>query len=390
MPNQRWESLDVLRGCALLGILIMNILSFGLPAAAYSNPTAYGDFGGLNQLAWWFTGLFADKKFISLFSLLFGAGVLLFVERAESRGEAAGRLHYRRMGWLLLFGLLHGWLLWYGDILYTYAIAGMVIYLMRRRTTAALLATAAVFYAVPALAYHGLIYVTLPYWSESETLAMQRYWEPGVAQVQAEIAAMTGTLAEQFRERAQWTLSMQTEGLLFVTFWHSSALMMLGMALYRTGFLTGQWSLQAYRRMAWLLVPGMAVTALGLGQLQRHDFDFAASFLDTLWVYLAAPATMLGYASLVLIWVRSGRLTTLRHHLACLGRTAFSHYILQTLIGVCVFHWLGFFGQFDRAGLLVMALGIGALQLWLAPQWLRHFRQGPLEALWRRLTYGIR
>ena len=388
MLDTRWESLDVLRGFALLGILIMNILSFGLPMAAYGNPTAYGDLSGLNNAAWWVTSLLADQKFISLFSLLFGAGVLLFAERAEAKGAAPGRLHYRRMGWLLVFGMAHGWLLWYGDILFTYAIAGMVVYLMRKRSTAALLATAAVFFVVPILAYHLLIYFTLPYWPAEEYADMQQFWAPTEAMLQAEVAAMTGSLAEQFAQRAEWTLMMQTDALLFITFWFTSALMMLGMVLYRVGFITGQWSTEAYRRMAWLAVPGIGLSAIGVMQMQRHEFDFAASFIDTLWNYVAAPITMLGYASLVLLWVKSGTGAFLCYRLACLGRTAFSHYILQTLIGVLIFNWLGLFGQWDRAALLLAAVLIGSGQLMLAPVWLRHFKQGPLEALWRRLTYG--
>lgn len=390
MLDTRWESLDVLRGFALLGILIMNILSFALPIAAYSNPTAFGDFSGMNKAAWWLTSLLADQKFISLFSLLFGAGVVLFAERAEAKGMAPGPLHYRRMGWLLVFGLAHGWLLWYGDILFTYAIAGMVVYMMRKRSTGALLATAAVFFAVPILAYHLLIHFSLPYWPAEEFDGMKQFWAPSDALLQAEIAATTGSFTEQFSQRAEWTLMMQTDALLFITFWYSAALMMLGMALYRVGFVTGQWSASAYRHMAWLAVPGIGLSAIGLVQMQRHAFDFAASFIDTLWNYVAAPITMLGYASLVLLWVKSGSLTPLRHRLACLGRTAFSHYILQTLIGVLIFHWLGFFGQWDRATLLLAAILIGSVQLMLAPLWLRHFKQGPLEALWRRLTYGNR
>lgn len=388
MADTRWESLDVLRGFALLGILIMNIQSFGLPMAAYSNPAAYGDFSGLNQAAWWFTSLVANQKFISLFSMLFGAGVLLFTERAEAKGEAPGRLHYRRMGWLLVFGLLHGWLLWYGDILFTYAIAGMVVYLMRKRSTAALLATAAVFFCVPILMYHLLVFFSLPYLSAEDLTEMQQFWAPSEAMLQTEIAAMTGSLQEQFAQRAEWTLMMQTQGLLFVTFWFSAALMMLGMVLYRVGFITGQWSAEAYRRMAWLVLPGMTLSAIGIVQLQRHGFDYAMSNIDTLWNNVAAPITMLGYASLVLLWVKSGRGAFLRHRLACLGRTAFSHYILQTLIGVLIFNWLGLFGQWDRTALLLAAVLIGTGQLLLAPIWLRHFKQGPLEALWRRLTYG--
>jgi uncharacterized protein len=116
-------SLDILRGVAVLGILIMNIQSFSMPSAAYINPTAYGDLTGLNKWIWILSHLLASEKFMSIFSMLFGAGVVLFTGNAESRGSNSAALHYRRMGWLLLFGFIHAYLLWYGDILVSYSIA---------------------------------------------------------------------------------------------------------------------------------------------------------------------------------------------------------------------------------------------------------------------------
>ena len=124
---QRLVSLDVLRGFALLGILTMNIGLFSMPAATYFAPTVYGSLTGSDGWVWRLTHVLADMKFMAIFSMLFGAGIVLMSERIESRGQPAKGLHYRRMAWLALFGILHAHLLWYGDILYWYGICGMVV-----------------------------------------------------------------------------------------------------------------------------------------------------------------------------------------------------------------------------------------------------------------------
>jgi uncharacterized protein len=127
--GERIVSIDALRGFALLGILYMNIQAFSMVSAAYMNPTAYGDLHGANYAVWLLGRLLADLKFMSIFSMLFGAGIFLLTSQVEASGRRPTPLHYRRMGWLLLFGLLHGSLLWYGDILYDYALCGMLVFL---------------------------------------------------------------------------------------------------------------------------------------------------------------------------------------------------------------------------------------------------------------------
>src|SRR5262249_14518006 len=131
-PGERVVPIDVLRGVALLGILLMNIREFSMIGAAYENPTAYGDLHGANYAVWYVTSLLADTKFLAIFSLLFGAGMVLMASRQEKAGRPAWRVHVRRMLVLLAFGLTHAWLLWAGDILYTYALCGMVFFWFRR------------------------------------------------------------------------------------------------------------------------------------------------------------------------------------------------------------------------------------------------------------------
>ena len=130
--SQRILSLDVLRGVAVLGILVMNIQCFAMIMAAYINPTTYGSLEGVNGWVWYLGHLFADMKFMTIFSMLFGAGVIVMTSRREAAGQGSAGVHYRRMAWLLVFGLVHAHLLWYGDILYHYAMCGFVLYLFRK------------------------------------------------------------------------------------------------------------------------------------------------------------------------------------------------------------------------------------------------------------------
>ena len=138
--EQRIGALHVLRGVGVLGILLLNIQSFAMPSAAYLNPSVYGDRTGANGVVWHATHLFGDQKFMAIFALLFGAGIVLMTSRAEARTGRSAALHYRRMGWLIVFGLLHAYLLWYGDILYTYGVCGLAVYLVRRRPAGQLIA----------------------------------------------------------------------------------------------------------------------------------------------------------------------------------------------------------------------------------------------------------
>ena len=139
VQTARIDSIDVLRGFALLGILLMNVQSFAMPQAAYFNPTAYGDLEGANLDVWVAVRMLADQKFMTIFSMLFGAGIVLMAGRAEARGDGR-RVHYRRMGWLLVIGLLHAHLLWAGDILFLYAVCGMLVYPLRHQPPGRLIA----------------------------------------------------------------------------------------------------------------------------------------------------------------------------------------------------------------------------------------------------------
>ena len=130
--SERIQSLDILRGFAVLGILIMNIQSFSMPGSAYSNPLAYGDLTGINKLVWIVSHILADQKFMNIFSILYGAGIILVTSRAELKTGKSIGLHYRRTFWLLILGLIHAHLIWYGDILVAYSISALILFPLRK------------------------------------------------------------------------------------------------------------------------------------------------------------------------------------------------------------------------------------------------------------------
>lgn len=389
----RLASLDVLRGFALLGILVMNIQAFSMPAAAYLNPTAFGDLSGLNLAVWAVSHWLANQKFVTLFSILFGAGICLFADRIEARGGRPAGVHYRRMGWLLAFGLAHAYLLWYGDILVPYAVCGGLVYLARRRRPRTLLAAGlSAFSVASALSVLSAVALSSPTVPEAAAREIEREWAPEAAALDAEIVAYRGGWNDQQPWRAEQALEVQLFMLPFALVWSCGGAMLLGMALYRSGVLSAARSDRFYRRLAASgLAGGSALVGVGIwwnfagGWSWERSMFFGSQF--NAWGSLAMA---LGYLGLVMLAVRRRLLSGFQARLAAVGRLAFTNYIFQTVICTTIFygHGLGWFGGVERAWQLALAAGVVALQLWLSPLWLRRFAYGPLEWTWRALTYG--
>ena len=388
--RDRIVSIDVLRGVALLGILLMNIQSFSMPGDAYLNPTAYGDLTGANLWVWTITHLVADQKFISIFSMLFGAGILLIAERVGA--ERATTVHYRRMAVLLVFGLIHAHVLWSGDILYTYAICGMFVYLARRLTPRRLIIVGLVLHAVSSIFFiaNGLLLRGAP--ADVIAQVTADFWLSSPADLAREISGYRGNWFAQQTFRGPDAMSMETFIFLIDSAWKTSGLMLVGMALYKLGVLSGGRSDSFYRRMA-ALGFGVGLPVIGYGVWSNFQAGWRVPyslFLGSQFNYWGSVAVALGWIGLVMLVVRSGTAAQLVRRLAAVGRTAFSNYILQTLLGIGIFYGTGFglFGRVNRVGQLLTAIAIWAVQLTIAPIWLRHFEFGPLEWLWRTLTYG--
>lgn len=389
-PNTRLVAMDVLRGFALLGILIVNIQSFAMPGAAYLNPTSFGDLEGINLAVWQMTHIFADQKFMSIFSMLFGAGIILFADNATQKQSNATALHYRRTFWLLCFGLLHAYLLWYGDILFSYAMCGFWVYLMRNKSITTLLLTSFVLLFIP-FAYSIMMAVSIEYFPPDALTGLKEAWAPNTEQIHKEILSYQGSFSTALEHRAEETLMMQTYVFLTLFLWRASAMMLIGMALYRSGFFQLTWSFSSYRNLALggaLL--GLTTIIYGVEQNQQHQFALDYSmFMGSQFNYWGSIFLALSYASLVMLLVQSRRLKSLQNGLAAIGKTAFSQYILQTLICTTLFYGYGagLFSTLERWQQFIVVLIIWGLQLWLAPKWLSRFAFGPLEWLWRSLTY---
>jgi uncharacterized protein len=388
---KRIMSLDILRGVAVLGILVMNIQSFSMPSAAYINPTAYGDLEGLNRWIWIFSHVLASQKFISIFSMLFGAGVMIFTDNAAARGLNSALLHYRRMGWLMGFGLLHGYLLWYGDILFTYGLCGMLLYVFRKLRPRLLIRIGFGFFLVPML-LDTFFAFSMPYWSEETLTSTLQSWKPDDAALQQILAAYRGSWLEQMEQRVPGYLFMQT-GLFFMqTFWRVMSMMLLGMALFKWQVLSAERSSGWYFRFTLVgLLTGILLSSVGVVLNFRMQWTMEFSmFLGKQFNYVGSVFTALGYVGLVMLITRSSAFQGVKQTFSEVGRMAFSCYILTTLICTFLFygHGLGLFGTVERKSQILMVPGIWILLLIFSTLWLRSFRYGPLEGLWRSLTYG--
>lgn len=398
----RFATLDGLRGLAVMGILLMNVVSFGLPEGAYFNPAAYGSRTGADYVAWGIDFVFADGKMRNLFSLLFGASMLLVVERARAAGESGAAVHYARMFWLLMFGAAHLYLVWYGDILTHYALVGAIAFLFVDRPTDALvrlgIACFVVQLAVGGMLMAGLYQLQLSATAPGAPAAVVRQWldlrsEIGVPTAPAlavELARMRGGWGGIVRHLAvdQWSSPLF---LLAIGGAETLGLMLLGMAGLKSGFLTGAWDRAAYVRVAlWGYGIGVA------GMLALMAVDVRSGF-DSLTVFAAdiagatpfRPLVMAGNAAVGILWLTGGG-GGFRPRVIAAGRAAFSNYLGTSLAMTALFYGWGFglFGRIDRAMLVPVVLAAwGAMLLWSKP-WLDRYRHGPLEWLWRSLARG--
>ena len=388
----RIDAIDVLRGFALLGILVMNVQAFAMPQAAYFNPTAYGDLEGANLHVWLAGRMLADQKFMTIFSMLFGAGVALMAGRAEARGGGR-RTHYRRMAWLAVIGLLHAHLLWAGDVLFLYAVCGMLVYPLRRQPPGRLLALGAASLAV-ASAWSVGTGLSLPYWPEEERAALAaELWRPTPDLIEAQLAAFRGGWLAQQPVRSAGALAFETLLLITWGLWRAGGLMLIGMALFRLDVFSARRPARFYAALiAVAAAAGLPLTAWGVALDFERGWPLWSFFVGVQFNYWPSIAVSLGYVGLVMLACRTAALRRFTRPFAAVGRTALTNYLLQTVLCTTVFygHGLGWFGSVDRLGQMGVAAGVWAAQLAVSPLWLRRFRFGPAEWAWRSLTYGTR
>ncbi|GEM_PF-42591 len=400
--SMRIDALDFLRGLAVMGILLANMVAIGLPVAAQLNPFATGDQGPLDLAAWAFNFLLVDGKFRALFAMMFGASMLLVMESAELDGRDGVAAHRRRMLWLLAFGLIHHLLLWPGDILLPLALAGLLATGLARFDTLAL-----VKWALGLLALQWLIDLAVvlpPFWLRAAALAPGATAEavlswrglsdalggPGSVTMAVETTLlrsgygviMVARLADTGREAFNMVFHVLPETLGFIA---------LGMAMLKGGFLSAQWLPAQYRatwRRAYVvgLLPMAGLAAwvlLSRDPLAAQAAGFAWSLPLRLPLATAHAALAIGIA---LRWPDHPLVGAVR----AVGRLALSNYLLCSLVATTLFYGYGagLFATLGRPALLLAALAGCAVMLLWSPLWRRHWRQGPAEWLWRRLARG--
>lgn len=389
--SERISSLDTLRGFALLGILVMNIQSFAMPFSAYFNPTAYGDLTGANYVVWLASHLLFDQKFMTIFSMLFGAGIILLTTRLAARGERPARIHYRRMLWLLLMGMLHAYGLWYGDILVLYAVCGMVVYGMRKWRPRTLLIVGLLVISVGA-ATNLLTGWSVQFWPPEEIQRFKNDFDPPPEIIAKELAHYRGGWWDQMPHRAKLTFDFHVFYILVWGMWRAGGLMLVGMALYKWGVFSLERSPAFYARLMAIGLPlGTALTGWGVHENFSRNWEFPyPSFYGVQFNYFGSLMASIGLVGLVLWMCKTGALRGLQARLAAVGRMAFTNYLLHTIICTTIFygHGFGSFGSVPRVGQAGVVAGVWAFQLMVSPIWLRHFQMGPFEWLWRSLTYG--
>jgi len=412
--TERITALDALRGFAVLGILLVNINAFGMHHSAWDDPTVAGGATGINLWTWFVFHVLAEGKMRALFSMVFGASVILLTSRLEKKGINSGDIYYRRTLWLMLFGIAHAYLFYWADILYSYALCGLALYPFRKLTPHVFLAIGIV------------MAVGDSTWSVVESLRTRNMIVQG--QTAEETAAHGGRLtqeqakaldrwnewrtsrrpnaedlskdAEEWRGRFPRVLHARAE---LVPFFHAQpyysaasgnldywSMMFIGMALFRLGIFGAERSRRFY---VWMMVIGFSIGLLLNSYtgwaIIRTNFDPVLHDLINWNYHIARLSMATGYVGAIMLVYKAGVLRWLTSRLSAVGQMAFSNYILQSVICSFVFTGYGFglYGRLERYQLYYVVVVIWIFLLIASAIWLRYFRLGPLEWCWRSLTY---
>lgn len=412
---ERIESLDIMRGFVLCGILLMNITGFGL-ANAYSNPTVSGGSTGWNLYAWITTNLFFEGTMRALFSMLFGVGTFIVLERLEKKnaGIKAADIYFRRLTWMLVFGLIHGYLLlWYGEILYDYALMGFLLYSFRHLAPKTLVFSAVLLFSI------GTFWSYMEHQDNKKLVATVATAKTKIAQKQ-ELSKEEKAATEKWekieeKKSAKYVQekneamrkgyldvvkhlapqNMETDTLWFYRgdLWDILSMMFLGIAFFKWNMLSGKKSYRFYSLMVLGgYVLGLTTNYYEITTILNNNFSFL-SFSETNITYdLGRVSMVIGHIGLIMIFCKLPILAWLKTRIAAVGKMALSNYIMHSLICMVVFTGVGFglFGKLQRYELYYVVFAIWIFQLIISPIWLKYFHFGPMEWLWRRLSYGYK
>ena len=414
---ERIGMLDATRGVAVLGILLMNITQFGLPHA-YDDPTNWGGAAGADLAVWRTMALFFEGTMRGLFTVLFGAGALLFLERhtARSADMRPADLYFRRTMWLIVFGLINGYvLLWDGDILFYYGVTGLLLFVFRNSTPRRL-----IIFAAAALILQ--LVVTTVEWAGYRELrddAQQAHVLQAAGEMlndeQRESIEAFRSLNDDFKParqtvekeiatiQASYTSAL---GVIAPRTWHSHttfffthgladvlAMMLLGMALFKLGVLTGAASTRVYLLMMIVgYALGLAINLIETTRLESAGFSVEALIQSYLTYDLGRVPMTLGHIGLIALLCRAPALSGITRTFAAAGQMALTNYLAQSVICLFIFTGAGLalYGELQRHELYYVVAAIWIVQLIWSPLWLKAFRFGPAEWLWRSLTYWRR
>jgi uncharacterized protein len=399
---------------AVLGILLMNVVSFSLPDPAYWDPSGFGGDTGWNLRYFIFNSLMVDGAMRAIFSMLFGAGVILFTSRPdkqEHQAELAGAW-YRRTIWLIVFGLMHAYLLIFpGEILFYYGVVGLFLYPVRNASPRRLLLFSLLLLGVLAVIrsadYRHLVKIHEDTVAAEQALVRREtvtpeqqrsmsewyyrhsIYKPDDAALAQAVSSRRSGYLKAITSTAPYVRFMQTDYFYHTGFLDALSMMLLGMAFFRWGIF------QARKKIRFYL--GMVVAGYGLGlsvnwlETQAYigaGFDMLAYFRVNRSYDLGRVLMAIGHIGSAMLFIRWGVWKGLQRALAAVGRMALTNYIMHTVIATLIFVVWKQYGQWQRYQLLYLVAGIWVFQLFFSPLWLKHFRFGPMEWVWRRLTYG--
>jgi len=412
--EDRIGMLDTTRGIAVLGILLMNITGFGLPYA-YDDPTNWGGHTGLDLLVWRINALFFEGTMRGLFTLLFGAGALLFLQRhtARSNGLWPADLYFRRTLWLIAFGLVNGYLLlWDGDILFFYGVVGLLLFVFRNLAPRTLIIASTLIMClqttVTVVEYNDFhreqtaaraaqarraegTAVTAEDQEAIEAFASTTSeFKPARQDVEAMVARVRQSYSSAFEIVSRKTWYVETAFFFRHGLLESLGMMLLGMALLKLGILSGAATTRTYLTLIVVgYTIGLAVNIYEVRLLEGSRFGLEALVQSYLTYDVGRIPMTLGHLGAIGLLCRAAPLAGVARTLGAVGQMALSNYLAHSIICMFIFTGAGIalYGQLARHELYYIVVAIWIVQLVWSNVWLRHFRFGPAEWLWRSLTY---
>lgn len=401
--HSRIASLDLIRGIAVLGLPTMNIIHFAMPSAAYLNPMAFSHDDFFNHFVFIFFNLFADQKFMGLFTLLFGAGLILLHNKNLELGKRPTLNYYSRLFFLFVLGVLHFWFIWWGDILMFYAIIGIFVYPLRNLSPKILIGFSILCFVVTL----SVLYqpnINKDSLGKAHYLEIEEFYQANESQISTNKNLLLGTYTEamianrklnadgpdpfEISSEEQNAIAMSLFGGLsmFIVF-KMFTMIFMGMALYKLGFLQANLSSALYKKVALIgIISGLSITALSLACNYYNNWNMEAYFQFGLLInVLGSVPLTLAYAALIIIAFKKGFFRAVTNLLISVGKMALSNYLMQSVICIFIFYGfgLGLHASLSRLELIPIVIGIWIFQIVFSKVWLHFFAQGPIEWLWR-------